>query len=129
MPEMSFTKREEGRRWLRCSLCSHSWRFVRLSCPFCENGDQEKLSIYYIDGRKQERAEVCEKCGRYVVGIDLRGQLDESVLEVAAIGMVHLDMLAQEKGLRPAAVCAWNVVSSEDISSSPVDLGFRGLNS
>jgi FdhE protein len=129
MPELSFTKQEEGQRWLRCSLCSHSWRFARFSCPFCENEDQGKLSIYYIDGRKEERAEVCEKCGRYVVGIDLRGQLDESVLEVAAIGMVHLDMLAQQKGLLPAAACAWNVVSSEEISSSPVRLGSRGLNS
>ena len=129
MPSLSFTKQKKGQRWLRCSLCSYSWRFARLSCPFCENEDQEKLSMYYLDGRKEERAEVCEKCGRYVVGIDLRGQLDESVLEVAAIGMVHLDMLAQEKGLLPAAACAWNVVSSEDISSSPVHLGSRGLNS
>jgi FdhE protein len=128
MPEISFTK-EEGQRWLRCALCSHSWRFARLSCPFCENEDQGKLSIYYIDGRKEERAEVCEKCGRYVVGIDLRGQIDESVLDVAAIGMVHLDMLAQEKGLLPAAACAWNVISREDISSSPVHLGSRELNS
>ena len=129
MPELSFIKGEEGQRWLRCALCGHSWRFLRPSCPFCENEDQEKHSIYYVAGREQEWAEVCEKCGRYVVCIDLRGQLDESVLEVAALGMVHLDVLAQEKGLFPAALCAWNAVSSEDISSFPVDFGSRGFKS
>jgi len=129
MPEFSFIKGEEGQRWLRCALCSHSWRFLRPSCPFCENEDQEQRSIYYIAGREQERAEVCEKCGRYVVCIDLRGQLNESVLEVAAVGMVHLDVLAQEKGLLPAAACVWNAVQSEDISSIPVDFGSRGFNS
>jgi FdhE protein len=125
MPELSFIKGEEGQRWLRCALCGHSWRFFRPSCPFCENEDQENLLIYFIDGREQEKAEVCEKCGRYLVCIDLRGKRDESVLEVAAIGMVHLDVLAQEKGLLPAAVCVWNVVSREDISSFPVDFESR----
>ena len=62
-------------------------------------------------------------------GIDLRGQFDESVLEVAAIGMVHLDVLAQAKGLLPVAVCVWNTVSSADISSVPVDFGSREFNS
>jgi FdhE protein len=126
-PEISFIA--EGQRWLRCALCSHHWRFVRLSCPFCENGEQEKLSIYYIDGREQEKAEICEKCGRYLLCIDLRGQLDESVLAVAAIGMMHLDMLAQAKGLLPVAVCSWNAVRSEDLSSVPVGFGSRGFHS
>ena len=125
MPELAFLKGEEGQRWLRCAFCGHDWRYVRLSCPFCENEDQQKLMTYYIAGREQERAEVCHKCGRYVVSIDLRGRLDEAVLDVAAIGLVHLDMLSQEKGHLPAAICAWNMVSSEDISSSLVDVGPR----
>jgi hypothetical protein len=41
----------------------------------------------------------------------------------------HPDVLAQEKGLLPAALCAWNAVSSEDISSFPVDFGSRGFKS
>jgi hypothetical protein len=32
---------------------------------------------------------------------------------------VHLDVLTQEKGFSPAAVCAWNIVRAEDISSMP----------
>ena len=129
MPGLSFVKGEEERRWLRCALCGHGWPFLRPSCPFCENEDEGQHSIYYIDGREQEWADVCEKCGRYVVGIDLGGQSDEPLLEVAAIGMVHLDVLVQEKGLLPAALYAWNVVRKEDISSFPIDLVTEKLDS
>jgi FdhE protein len=120
MPELSFLKGDEGQRWLRCSLCGHTWRFARLACPFCETENHNSLQTYYVAGREQERVEICEECRRYVVCLDLRGRFDEAVLEVAAIGLVHLDLLAQEKGHLPAALCAWNIVRSQDITSSEV---------
>jgi FdhE protein len=129
LPELSFLKEMEGQRWLRCSFCSHHWSLTRLSCPLCENDDPQNLSYYFITGREQERAEVCEQCGRYLVCIDLREHPDEALLEVGAIGMVHLDLLAQEKGLLPVAACAWNIVRGEDISSIPFAFGARELNS
>jgi hypothetical protein len=51
------------------------------------------------------------------VSIDLRKCSDEVVLDVAALGMVYLDVLAQGRGFLPVAVCAWNVVTPRDISS------------
>ena len=129
MPELAYLKGEEGQRWLRCSFCGNDWRYRRLACPFCENEEQESLLIYYIAGREQERVEACQKCGRYVVNLDLRGRLDEAVLDVAALGMVHLDVISQQKGLLPAAVCAWNIVSGEDISSSLAEVQSRKLAS
>lgn len=120
MPELSFLKGEEGQRWLRCSLCGHAWRFTRLACPFCETQSHTSLQTYYIAGREQERVEICEECGRYVACLDLRGRFDEALLEVAALGLVHLDLLAQEKGHLPAALCAWNIVRSQDITSAEV---------
>ena len=129
MPELAYLKGEEGQRWLRCSFCGNDWRYVRLACPFCENEEQESLLIYYIAGREQERVEACRKCGRYVVSIDLRGRLDEAVLEVAALGMVHLDVIRQQKGLLPAAVCAWNIVSGDDITASLAEVQSKRLAS
>jgi FdhE protein len=126
MPELSFLKGDEGQRWLRCSLCGHSWRFVRLACPFCEMEKHESLQVYYIAGREQERVEVCNECGRYVPCLDLRGRFDGAVLEVAALGLVHLDLLAQEKGHLPAALCSWNIVRGQDITSWPAGLGTSG---
>jgi FdhE protein len=112
MPELAFLKGEEGRRWLKCSFCAHEWPFVRLVCPFCETEDHTKLLVHYIAGREQERVEACTACNRYILSMDLRGRLVDSVLDVAAIGLVHLDVIAQQKGFLPAAWCAWNVVSS-----------------
>jgi FdhE protein len=119
MPELAFLKEQEGQRWLRCSTCAQHWRYVRLACPFCENEEQDKLELYYIAGREGERAEVCHHCGRYVLCMDLRDRFDESVLDVAAIGLIHLDLLAQQKGFAPAAVCAWNIVADDAAEPSP----------
>jgi FdhE protein len=123
MPELAFLKEQEGQRWLRCSTCAQHWRYVRLACPFCENEEQDKLELYYIAGREGERAEVCHHCGRYVLCMDLRDRFDESVLDVAAIGLIHLDLLAQQKGFAPAAVCAWNIVADADVEPFPAAAG------
>lgn len=117
-PELSYLVENEGQRWLRCSFCGHEWRFMRTKCPFCENDDHDKMEFYFIEDRSHERAEICFQCKRYLVSIDLRKCSDEVVLEVAALGMVYLDILAQGKGFLPVAVCAWNVVTPRDISSS-----------
>jgi FdhE protein len=116
-PELSFLKEKEGERWLRCSLCSHEWRFIRMKCPFCENDDHEKMELYFVEGREHERAELCYQCKRYIVNIDLRNCAEEVVTEVAAIGMLYLDILAQGKGFLPVALCAWNMVAKGDIAT------------
>jgi FdhE protein len=120
MPELAFLKGVHGQRWLRCALCAHHWRFLRLACPFCDNDDPETLIVYFVVGREQERVEACQECNRYVICLDLRSGFDETILDVAALGLVHLDVLTQEKGFSPAAACAWNIVSREDISSMPL---------
>jgi hypothetical protein len=81
------------------------------------------MEFYFIEDRSHERAEICYQCKRYLVSIDLRECSDEVVLEVAALGMVYLDVLAQGKGFLPVAVCAWNVVTPRDISSSVEHFG------
>lgn len=116
-PELSFLKGEEGQRWLRCALCGHEWRFMRTMCPYCENEDHEKTELYFVEGREHERAELCYQCNRYIVNIDTRKFAEEVVTEVAAIGMLYLDILAQGKGFLPVALCAWNMVAKGDITT------------
>ena len=116
-PELSFFRGDEGQRWLRCSLCGHEWRFMRTKCPFCENDDQEKMELYFVEDREHERAELCYKCNRYIVNIDTRKCAEEVVTEVAAIGILYLDILAQGKGFLPVALCAWNMVAKGDITT------------
>jgi FdhE protein len=110
LPEMAFMEGEGGQRMLRCSLCAHHWRFSRTACPVCANEDQDGLEFFYAEGRERERVDTCKKCGKYLVSLDSRGLDKKPVWDVAALGLVHLDLLAQEKGLTPAAWCAWNQV-------------------
>ena len=110
MPELAILTGEGGQRWLRCSLCAHHWRAKRTACPVCGNEDQDKLQFLYAEGRERERVDCCKQCGNYVVCLDVRGMDRQPVWEVAALGLVHLDLVAQGSGLSPAARCAWNLV-------------------
>jgi FdhE protein len=107
-PELSFLQGEEGQRWLRCSLCGYYWRFDRMACPYCGEVSESK-ELICLDGAEHQWAELCRGCHRYIVGIDLRRESGVTA-EVAAIGMIHLDIIAQRKGLFPIAECAWNMV-------------------
>lgn len=112
-PEMGFLEGKEGRRWLRCSFCGHEWTFMRTKCPFCESEDQDKLEILFAEDRNFERAELCYSCMKYLVSIDLRDRIDDIAREVAPLGLVYLDVLAQEKGFSPGAICGWNIMDQE----------------
>jgi FdhE protein len=112
-PEMGFLEGKEGRRWLRCSFCRHEWIYMRTKCPFCESEDQDKLEILFSEDRKSERAELCYSCMKYLVSIDLRDLVYDVVRETAPLGLVYLDVLAQEQGFSPGAICGWNMINQD----------------
>jgi FdhE protein len=90
------------------SKADSHWRFKRIACPVCGNEDQDQAGYLYAEGRERERVELCRRCGKYLVALDVRGIDQEPVWQVAGLGLVHLDLLAQQEGLVPAARCAWN---------------------
>lgn len=108
LPELSYIQGAAGERWLRCSLCATHWRFSRTTCPVCGNQDQEKMGFFFVEGREDQRVDHCSVCGKYLVGLDLRGKDREPVWEVVGMGMIHLDILAQQRGFSPTAALAWN---------------------
>ncbi|MBI5568377.1 MAG: formate dehydrogenase accessory protein FdhE, partial [Desulfomonile tiedjei] len=112
-PGLGLLKGQEGQRWVKCSFCSHEWRFMRTACPFCDNEDQTKLEYFFSQERGTERVEVCHQCKRYLVGMDLRDRIDEPVIEVAPLGLVYLDILAQRQGFVPGATTDWNVLDDD----------------
>ena len=110
-PELSFLSTDAGQRWMRCSICAHSWRYVRTLCPACENDDQSRMETLFIEDRPQERTELCHRCKHYIVSLDLRKCSQPVVFETAVLGMIHLDMISQERGYVPMAATAWNVLN------------------
>lgn len=112
-PHISFLTGQTGERRLKCSFCGHQWRFMRTQCPFCETTEQDKLEFLSVEDRPLERAELCHACKRYIVGSDLRDLVDEVDLDIAALGMIYLDLLAQDQGFRPGAMTEWNSMEDE----------------
>jgi FdhE protein len=88
----------EGARFLVCSSCNFEWRFNRLNCPFCENGDHKKLRYFYTEKEgRAYRVDVCEKCKRYIKTVDTN-EVGEVMPLLEDIGTLHLDVLAQDEG-------------------------------
>jgi FdhE protein len=131
LPELSILKDAGGQRWLRCSLCGHEWRFMRMVCPCCESGDHDGVECYSMEGRPHEHVEICRHCKRYVLSIDVRDSLEDGVLDMASTGLLRLEILAQRKGFVPVALYPWNFAVQNDLSAETdfVDAEFGGCGS
>ena len=108
-PSIALIEEEGGKRFLHCSSCGHDWRFTRVVCPYCENDAKQGMDYFYIEKKTQESAFVCDKCKKYLVTLFRAGSLFARDMDIAAINLIHLDMIMQDKGYAPMTVCAWNV--------------------
>ena len=97
-----------GQRYLHCALCGHDWRVRRQLCAACECEDNDQHLYFQVPAVAGERVDVCRHCGHYLPCIDLRETDIAFHLDTAAVGMAHLDMLAQEKGFNPMVRAPWN---------------------
>lgn len=105
-----------GRLSLHCSLCGHLWRFPRLLCPACGEGEQEKLDILIPAGRDRERIHTCSTCGRYLIVLNRVESVSDRDLDpdVAPAGLSHLDAAAQAKGYAPLCPTPWNQFGEDE---------------
>ena len=97
-----------GQKYLYCGLCGHQWRFSRNCCPVCETDNNQHLVYYQESETTGERIDVCQHCGHYLLCVDLRQTDAPPSMEMAAVGMIHLDVLAREKGFSPMSWTPWN---------------------
>lgn len=97
-----------GKKYLHCSLCGHDWRIKRNVCAACGNDDSETREIMTVEGVNHERVEACHKCGSYCLSIDMRECDPVPHLDVAQIGLIHLDMHAHKNKLTPITRTLWN---------------------
>jgi FdhE protein len=108
-PAIAMIKEKIAWRWLHCSACGHDWKFDRFICPYCEHEGHKEVSYFFIEGKEQESAFVCDTCKRYLVTLNRVSDLHSRDLDISAIGLIHLDMMMQDKGFQPMATCEWNV--------------------
>lgn len=109
-PSLSVIGEKIGERRLHCSGCGHDWLFSRVICPYCGHEGQEGMNFFLIEDKAQEAAFACDKCRRYLITLHRVSDLNERDLDVSAMGLVHLDVIMQEKGFIPMVDAGWNVL-------------------
>ena len=100
------------KRLLACGACGSRWGYKRTKCPFCE-ADEERLSSMKVEGEAGLRIDSCGSCRGYVKTYD--GQGNEGLL-LADWTSLHLDLLAQDRGLKRMAHSLYELDTS---SASP----------
>lgn len=109
-PSIALIEEQGGKRFLHCSACGRDWRYTRVICPCCEKEAPSGMEYYYVEDKTQESAFVCDQCKKYLVTLYRAGRLLARDMDVSAISLVHLDMILQDKGYEPMAVCVWNTL-------------------
>ena len=107
-PSMGYLLGDGGKRWLHCSQCGHEWRFRRQTCPHCENNEPKGLEYCYVEDRISERAYLCKECKKYLLITDIRELVLKPNMDLAPVGLIALDIKAQEQGYAPLADLPWN---------------------
>ncbi len=105
---------DAGQRFLHCPDCGHSWPFARLACPYCDHEDPQETNILFIEGEKENSAFTCDKCRRYLLTANRSASLGNLDADLVAIGLVHLDLILQDRGYSPMGECEWNSFKSKE---------------
>ncbi len=107
---------KSGEVWHHCPVCTHRWRFVRLICPGCGNQDHKSLTRFSSPDSLFEHFQACEKCLQYLPGLDLTENSRYVDHDLAALGLVHLDAVAQSRGYVPLSPAPWTALAFEAAS-------------
>jgi FdhE protein len=91
---------DEGQRVLFCGFCWHQWAVQRIYCPFCENKDSNTLHYYFSETEKDYRLDVCDSCKTYIKAVDKRNSDRIIYPPLEFVASLHLDIKAQEMGLK-----------------------------
>lgn len=99
-----------GKKHLHCGLCGADWKFKRGVCPSCGKEGNDVMELLRESGPAHgERLDWCTSCKGYCPVVDLREREGEPQLDALALGMMHLDMVAAKKKLRPLRPSFWNM--------------------
>lgn len=112
-PTIAVIREKITQKWLHCSRCGHEWRFSRMVCPGCDQESPSGLEYFYVEDRKQETAFTCPHCKRYLITLNHISDLGDYDRDVSAMGLVHLDIIMQQKGYTPMTWCEWNTFFPE----------------
>ncbi len=115
--QTDFLISKSGELWHHCPVCSHHWRFMRLECPGCGNQEHESLTRFSLPELPREHIYACEKCRQYLPCLDLLEHAEKVDFDLAALGLVHLDAVAQSRGYAPLSPAPWTALGLAEASA------------
>lgn len=100
-----------GKKHLHCGTCGADWKFRRGACPACSEEGSGVIELLRESGKDAhgERLDWCTKCQSYCPAVDLREREFVPNLDALALGMMHLDMVAARRKLKPVKPSFWNM--------------------
>ena len=100
-----------GKKHLHCGTCGADWKFRRGACPACGEEGSGVMELLRESGTAAhgERLDWCTKCKSYCPAVDLREREFVPNLDALALGMMHLDMVAARRKLKPVKPSFWNM--------------------
>ena len=100
-----------GKKHLHCGTCGADWKFRRGACPACGEEGSGVMELLRESGTAAhgERLDWCTKCKSYCPAVDLRKREFIPNLDALALGMMHLDMVAARRKLKPVRPSFWNM--------------------
>jgi len=95
---LSYLRREDGKRVLICPLCGKEWLYRYLICTWCGNNDNK--SIKYFETREVPGYEVyvCEQCGGYLKTFNEKKKDSHEDWMLEDVKTIPLDLLACREG-------------------------------
>lgn len=112
-----FLVSKSGELWNHCPVCAHHWRFVRMTCAGCGNQDHKHMTRFFLPDAPRELIYACENCRQYLPCLNLVERSDKVDLDLAALGLVHLDAVAQSKGYAPMSPAPWTTLGLAEESA------------
>lgn len=98
-----------GKKHLHCGLCGTEWRFRRGACPSCDSEGADVMEVLRESEHSfGERLDWCTRCQSYCPAVDLRERDTRPDMDALALSLMHLDMVAADKGLSPLYPTFWN---------------------
>lgn len=114
MEDSEFLIAKAGQLWLHCGQCATLWRFPRLRCVACGCEDPAKMDLLLAEDdprAEHERAHLCNECRTYSTTVNLVDRSDRVNVEMLPMTLLHLELLAQERGFGPLAPTPWNTLT------------------
>lgn len=97
---LSYLRREDGKRILICPLCGQEWLYRYLACTWCGNEDHKSISYFETREVPGYEVYVCEQCRGYLKTFnEKKGNGHEDWL-LEDVKTLPLDLIACREGYR-----------------------------